>query len=161
MAETILSYLLGEESSNRQRISTKMGGLGSGEDGISPIPCGSGMENGKTWPRPSYRICWRRRVAIRKGFRKNGRSGIRRRRHLSYNLWVGDGEWEDMSETILSYLLAEESSNPQRISKKWAVWESGEDGISPIPCGSGMENGKTRDHISLGREPETIEREPG
>ena len=23
-----------------------MGGLGSGEDGISPIPCGSGMENG-------------------------------------------------------------------------------------------------------------------
>jgi hypothetical protein len=37
----------------------KMGGLGSGEDRISPIPCGSGMENGKTWPRPSYRICWR------------------------------------------------------------------------------------------------------
>jgi hypothetical protein len=69
MAE-ILSYLLAEESSNRQRISKKMGGLGSGEDGISPIPCGPGMENGKTWPRPSYRICWRRRVAIRKGFRK-------------------------------------------------------------------------------------------
>src|SRR6516162_4197846 len=59
-----------EESSNPQRISKKMGDLGSGEDGISPIPCGSGMENGKTWPRPSYRICWRRRVAIRKGFRK-------------------------------------------------------------------------------------------
>src|SRR6516164_9221330 len=50
-----------EESSNPQRISKKMGDLGSGEDGISPIPCGSGMENGKTWPRPSYRICWRGR----------------------------------------------------------------------------------------------------
>src|SRR6516165_9883106 len=50
--------------------------------------------------------------------KKNGRSGIRRRRHLSYTLWVGDGEWEDMAETILSYLLVEESSNPQRISKK-------------------------------------------
>src|SRR5215471_11687678 len=48
-----------EESSNRQRISKKTGDLGSGEDRISPIPCGSGMENGKTWPRPSYRICWR------------------------------------------------------------------------------------------------------
>src|SRR6516165_4688921 len=48
MAETILSYLLAElESSNPQRISKKMGGLGSGEDGISLIPCGSGMENGK------------------------------------------------------------------------------------------------------------------
>jgi hypothetical protein len=35
--------------------------------------------------------------------KKNGRSGIRRRRHLSYTLWVGDGEWEDMAETILSY----------------------------------------------------------
>jgi hypothetical protein len=47
MAETILSYLLAElESSNPQRISKKMGGLESGEDGISPIPCGSGMENG-------------------------------------------------------------------------------------------------------------------
>jgi hypothetical protein len=89
-----------------------MGGLGSGEDGISPIPCGSGMENGK--------------------------------RHLSYTLWAGDGEWEDMAETILSYLLAElESSNPQRISKKMGGLGSGEDGISPIPCGSGMENGKT------------------
>jgi hypothetical protein len=68
MAETILSYLLAEERSNPQRISKKMGDLGSGEDGISPIPCGSGMENWKTWPRPSYRICWRSwRVAIRKG----------------------------------------------------------------------------------------------
>ena len=38
MAETILSYLLAEESSNPQRISKKMGGLGSGEDGISLIP---------------------------------------------------------------------------------------------------------------------------
>ena len=63
-----------------------------------------------------------------------------RRRHLSYTLWVGDGEWEDMAETILSYLLAElESSNPQRIWKKMGDLESGEDGISPIPCGSGME----------------------
>ena len=53
MAETILSYLLAEESSNPQRIS-----------------------------------------------KKNGRSGIRRRRHLSYTLWVGDGEWENMAETI-------------------------------------------------------------
>jgi hypothetical protein len=49
---------------------------------LSSIPCGSGMENGKTWPRPiprgwrmgrhgrdqSYRICWRSwRVAIREG----------------------------------------------------------------------------------------------
>ena len=25
--------------------------------------------------------------------KKNGRSGIRRRRHLSYTLWVGIGEW--------------------------------------------------------------------
>jgi hypothetical protein len=32
-----------------------------------------------------------------------GRSAIRRRRHLSYTLWVGDGEWEDMAETILSW----------------------------------------------------------
>jgi hypothetical protein len=38
MAETILSYLLAEESSNPQRISKKMGGLGTGEDGISLIP---------------------------------------------------------------------------------------------------------------------------
>src|SRR6516164_1373878 len=37
---------MAEESSNPQRIAKKMGGLGSGEDGISPIPCGSGMENG-------------------------------------------------------------------------------------------------------------------
>jgi len=88
-----------EESSNPQRISKKMGDLGSGEDGISPIPCGSGMENGKTWPRPSYRICWRRRVAIRKGFRK-----------------------------------------------KWAAWESGEDGISLI---------------SLGRDPSPRRKRPG
>src|SRR6516162_8701173 len=43
-----------------------------------------------------------------------------------------DGEWEDMAE-ILSYLLAEESSNPQRISKKIGGLGSGEDGISPIP----------------------------
>ena len=36
-----LSYLLAElESSNPQRISKKMGGLGSGEDGISLIPLG-------------------------------------------------------------------------------------------------------------------------
>src|SRR6516164_5614793 len=34
------------ESSNPPRISKKMGGLASGEDGISPIPCGSGLENG-------------------------------------------------------------------------------------------------------------------
>ena len=40
-----------------------------------------------------------------------------------------------MAETILSYLLAEESSNPQRISKKRAAWESGEDGISLISLG--------------------------
>ena len=58
--------------------------------------------------------------------------GIRRRRHLSYTLWVGDG---DMAETILSYLLAEESSNPQRISKKMGGLGSGEDGISLIPLG--------------------------
>jgi hypothetical protein len=38
---------LAEESSNPQTIPKKMGDLGSGEDGISPIPCGSGMENGK------------------------------------------------------------------------------------------------------------------
>src|SRR6516165_6486173 len=56
-----------EESSNPQRISKKTGDLGSGEDGISPIPCGSGMENGKTWPRPSYRICWRRICSIIRG----------------------------------------------------------------------------------------------
>jgi hypothetical protein len=41
-------------------------------------------------------------------------------------------KWEDMAETILSYLLAEESSNPQRISKKMGVWESGEDGKTQI-----------------------------
>jgi hypothetical protein len=52
------------------------------------------MENGKTWPRPSYRI----------------------RAEL-------------------------ESSNPPRISKKMGGLASGEDGISPIPCGSGLENG--------------------
>jgi hypothetical protein len=46
MAETILSYLLAEESSNPQRISKKVGGLGSGEDGISLISLGW-MENGK------------------------------------------------------------------------------------------------------------------
>jgi hypothetical protein len=110
MAETILSYLLAEESSNPQRISKKTGGLGSGEDGISPIPCGSGMENGKTWPRPSYRICWRRRVAIRaKDFEKNGRSGIRRRRHLSYTLWVGDKEWEDY-KTKMSWTMHREKT---------------------------------------------------
>ena len=40
-----------------------------------------------------------------------------------------------MAETILSYLLAEESSNPQMISKKMGVWESGEDGISLISLG--------------------------
>jgi hypothetical protein len=46
-----------------------------------------------------------------------------------------DGEWEGMAETILSYLLAEESSNPQRISKKMGGLGSGEDGISLIPLG--------------------------
>ena len=30
-----------------QRISKKMGGLGSGEDRISPIPCGSGWRMGR------------------------------------------------------------------------------------------------------------------
>ena len=30
----------------RQGFRKKMGGLASGEDGISPIPCGSGLENG-------------------------------------------------------------------------------------------------------------------
>ena len=50
MTETILSYLLAElESSNPQRISKKIGGLGSGEDGIS-LTLWVGMENGKTWP---------------------------------------------------------------------------------------------------------------
>src|SRR6516162_9617672 len=56
-----------------------------------------------------------------KDFEKNRRSGIRRRWHLSYTLWVGmeNGKTWPMAETILSYLLAEpESSNPQRISKK-------------------------------------------
>jgi hypothetical protein len=68
-----------------------------------------------------------------------------RRPHLSYTLWVGmeNGKtWPRPAETILSYLLAEESSNPQRISKKTGGLGSGEDGISPIPYGSGMENGK-------------------
>ena len=69
-----LSDLLAElESSNPQRISKKIGGLGSGEDGISPIPSGSGWRMGRhgPWPRPSYRICSRSwRVAIRRGFRK-------------------------------------------------------------------------------------------
>ena len=37
-----------------------------------------------------------------------GGLGFRRRRHLSYTLWIRDGEREDMAETILSYLLAAE-----------------------------------------------------
>src|SRR6516165_10730883 len=75
-----------------------------------------------------YRICWRSwRVAIRRGFRKDRRSGIRRRRHLSYTLWAGmeNRKTWPMAETILSYLLAElESSNPQRISQKASPEES-------------------------------------
>jgi hypothetical protein len=39
----------------RLRISKKMGDLGSGEDGISPIPCGSGHERNA-----AGRICWPR-----------------------------------------------------------------------------------------------------
>src|SRR5215831_17753809 len=44
--------------SNPQRISKKIGGLGSGEDGISPIPCGSGWRMGRhgPWPRPSSHL---------------------------------------------------------------------------------------------------------
>ena len=47
----------------------KMGGLGSGEDRISPIPCGSGWRMGGHGRDQPYRICWRTwRVAIRRGF---------------------------------------------------------------------------------------------
>ena len=54
MAETILSYLLAEESSNPQRISKKMGDLGSGEDGISLIPLGRDGE----WEDYKTKMSW-------------------------------------------------------------------------------------------------------
>src|SRR6516164_1373881 len=57
-------------------------------------------------------------------------------------LWVGDG---DMAETILSYLLAEESSNPQRIRKglrkKWAVWDQEKTASLLYPVGRGWRMG--------------------
>ena len=113
MAETILSYLLAEESSNPQRILKKMGGLGSGEDGISPIPCGSGMENGKTGPRPSY--------------------------HL---LAEESSNRLDRAETILSYLLGWRVAIGKGFRKKTGGLGSGEDGISLIPCGPGWRMGR-------------------
>ena len=87
------------ESSNPPRISKKMGGLASGEDGISPIPCGSGLENGPILDLHSYTLWVGMENAELESSnpprisKKNGRSGIRRRRHLSYTLWVGIGEW--------------------------------------------------------------------
>jgi hypothetical protein len=77
------------------------------------------MENGKTWPMaetiPSY-LCARAgcaggarswRVAIRRGFRKTW-AVWDQEKTASLLYPVGrDGEWEDMAETILSYLLAE------------------------------------------------------
>jgi hypothetical protein len=54
-----------EESSNPQRISKKMGDLGSGEDGISPIPCGSGMENGKITRLKCPGRCIRKKTRLR------------------------------------------------------------------------------------------------
>ena len=55
-------------------------------------------------------------------------------------------EWEDMAETILSYLLAEESSNPQRIRKgfrkKWAVWDQEKTASLLYPVGRGWRMGR-------------------
>ena len=84
MAETILSYLLAElESSNPQRISKKMGGLGSGEDGISPYnPVDRGWRMGRPETIPIVFVGVESSKSA-KDFEKNGRSGIRRRRHLS------------------------------------------------------------------------------
>ena len=116
-----------EESSNPQRISKKMGDLGSGKDGISPIPCGSGMENWEDMAETIYRICWRRRVAIR-DFEKMGGLGIRRRRHLSYTLWVGDGEMQKNGRLgirrrrHLSYILGSGWKCPGRCIRKLYPW---------------------------------------
>src|SRR6516162_9571651 len=62
------------------------------------------------------------------------------------DLWeVAIVEWEDMAETILSYLLAEESSNPQRIRKgfrkKWAVWDQEKTASLLYPVGRGWRMG--------------------
>src|SRR6516162_4830745 len=50
-----------------------------------------------------------------------------------------------MAETILSYLLAEESSNPQRIRKgfrkKWAVWDQEKTASLLYPVGRGWRMG--------------------
>src|SRR6516162_748963 len=72
---------------------------------------------------------------------KNGRSGIRKRRHLSYTLWVGDGELGRHGRDHLSYLLAEESSNP-RFRKNGRSGNQEKTASLLYPVGRGWRNAK-------------------
>jgi hypothetical protein len=96
MAETILSYLLAKlQSSNPRKVFRKKWAVRNQEKTASllyPVSRDGEWED-MAEAILSYLLAELESSNPQRISKKNGRSGIRRRRHLSYTLWVGDGEW--------------------------------------------------------------------
>src|SRR6516164_8711281 len=106
------------------------------------------MKNGKTWPRPSYRICWRRRVAIGKGFRKktgglgSGEDGIS---PIPYGSGMENGKtWPRPSYRICWRTRV---AIRKGFRKKWAIWNQEKTASLLYPSGRDGESEDTAETI--------------